>query len=554
MLTTLGRIARSLKLRQPRKSLLERTAVQIGSLSVAHRPILQFASNSDLHDKGYISNGARNTLAPGKYVVTYEFHVDDDAYSPRLVFDAVRWITETQATVVAEAVASLLPGAARVVVFHLAFELAELAVVEVRAWSDANGSRVGLKRVRIDVVELPSNFEAHIAFNPSTGKQKLWPYLPVSIAPVCAVPRYAAAETSEIWFQVPAGAKGAAIIHLEDATQDHEIIEIGDVQSAAYFQLRESGDKLSYYKIQPSVNNRLMGELRGSLRIGGYEVPVPSIQLSRMFEKPRIRSTSIESPSGRHVIVQRDGEGRGEVRLLRWYLRRNHRHTPHVEGRDLVVPQLTADAVDLGRADIALLVFEKSQEAGAIRISFGGQSAVFDLQSATPGIRAILLPRDFDDVRLGGTSAVAQKNALRCEVIATGLKNSKSNNSEVIIKHVWSTYPVAKGMLDSMQFSGSLERSADVVKMWEGTASIEFNPRVAIGLHRHDWSGLALLRCGEREWIVDLYSDHPEQILFFPNLDRPLIDPRDEQSQIGKNPVHPALKGLFHKFHSQSDG
>lgn len=550
MLTTLGKIARSLKLRQPRKSLLERTAVQIGSLAVTHRPILQFASNSDLQDKGYISNGARNTLPSGKYVVTYEFHVDDDTYSPRLVFDAVRWTTETQATVVAEAVASLLPGAARTVVFHLAFELTELAVIEVRAWSDANGSRLGLKRVRIDVVELPSNFESHIAFSPPPGRQKLWRHLPVSVAPVCAVPRYAAAETSEIWFQVPIGAKGAAIIHLEDAAQDHEIIEIGDVQSAAYFQLRESGDRLSYYKIHPSVNNRLMGELKGSLRIGGYEIPVPSIQLSRMFEKPSIRNVGLEPLPNRHVVLRR--EGNGEVRLVRWYLRRNHRHTPHVEGQDLVVPEVTTDAVDLGRADIALLVFEKSPEAGTVRISFGGQSAVFDLQAAIPGIRAVLLPRDFDDVRLGEAPAASERSPLRCEVIATGLKNSKSNNSEVIIRHVWNTYPVVKGRLDRMNFSGSFERSADTVKMWEGTASIEFTPRVAIGLHRHDWSGLALLRCGEREWVVDLHSDQPEQLLFFPDLDRPLIDPRDEQSQVSKDPVHPALKGLFHGFPSKA--
>ncbi|WP_148283449.1 hypothetical protein [Reyranella massiliensis] len=424
-------------------------------------------------------------------------------------------------------------------------------MVEVRAWSDANGSRLGLKRVRIDVVELPSNFEPHIVFSPPTGRQKLWRYVPVSIAPVCAVPRYAAAETSEIWFQVPMGAQGAAIIHLEDATQDHEIIEIGDVQSAAYFQLRESGERLSYYKIHPSVNNRLMGELRGSLRIGGYEIPVPSIQLSRMFEKPSIRNVGMESLSSRHVVLRREGEDRGEVRLAHWYLRRNHRHTPHVEGRDLVVPTVTTDAVDLGRADIALLVFEKSPEAGSVSISFGGQSAVFDLRSTVPGIRAVLLPRDFDDIQLGETPAAAEKNPLRCEVIATGLKNSKSNNSEVIIKHVWNSYPVVKGVLDSMTFSGSLERNTDTAKIWEGTASIEFKPRIAIGLHRHDWSGLALLRCGEREWVVDLYSDQPEQLLFFPGLDRPLIDPRDEQSQVSKDPVHPALKGLFHGFHRE---
>jgi hypothetical protein len=263
---------------------------------------------------GHFFFGPRFPLRAGRYLIWFWLRVRCDAWSSRLVFDAVAWKGDS-ALCLGSHVTALSRGAARTVIYPLWIEVTNLEQVELRAWSDANSGNI--RALGVDVHQ--------VGASPATpGPARSETFRLPWRRPRTEALANAHADFVELWLAFGPHRPAAAQIALSKNQELAAIIEIPDPAETAPFaladgrlllSLRFPTESVAGYQATVSMGGRIIDlgcieipKLRKSEPIGHApgsirrKVPQLDADLASL-EEPSPRSIEVIALEGKHATA-----------------------------------------------------------------------------------------------------------------------------------------------------------------------------------------------------------------------------------------------------------
>ena len=284
----------------------------------------QFIRRGETGTPGHFFYGPRFPLPAGRYLVWFWLRVRADAWSSRLVFDALAWTGDSELSLGRHA-AALSRGAARTVIYPLWIEIAKTEQVELRAWSDGNSGN--FRALGVDVYQVGAQPTAPVG---SARFRLPWR------RPGIEAFANARADFVELWLAFDPRRHAAAQFALSKEQGPAAIIEVPDPAKTAPFTLADGRLLLSLgFPAAAAARHHATLSMGGrTIDLGGIEIPklrnggavghargpgrrkVPQLDAElAALEEPSPRSIEISVREGQHAAANQR-----EVTIVEWWL------------------------------------------------------------------------------------------------------------------------------------------------------------------------------------------------------------------------------------------